>query len=303
VTGMQGMMNAPIQAGAAVVLLPRWDRDLAAELIERHRVTVWSCITTMMIDFLANPRLARIDLSSLLRVGGGGAPMPDAVARHLKDALGLDYIEGYGLTETAAPITYNPQHRPKRQCAGAPLFDVDIRVLDLGTGVECGAGQPGEVVLRGPQVFLGYWNDPDADRAAFLEHDGLRFFRTGDIGHFDGDGYLFITDRVKRMINAAGLKVWPAEVESMLYHHPGIQECCVIAARDPRRGETVKAVVVPKPSHRDTLTEQSLIEWARERMAAYKVPRIVELVEQLPKTASGKLLWRELQDRENGRTG
>ena len=105
------------------------------------------------------------------------------------------------------------------------------------------------------------------------------------------------------MINAAGLKVWPAEVESMLYHHPAIQECCVIAARDPRRGETVKAVVVPKPSHRDTLTEQSLIEWARERMAAYKVPRIVEFVEQLPKTASGKLLWRELQDRENGRTG
>jgi fatty-acyl-CoA synthase len=299
VTGMQGMMNAPIHAGASVVLLPRWDRDVAAELIERHRVTVWSCITTMMIDFLANPRLAQLDLSSLLRVGGGGAPMPDAVALQLKESLGLDYIEGYGLTETAAPITYNPQHRPKRQCAGVPLFDVDIRVLDLETGQECGPNRSGEIVLRGPQVFLGYWKQPEADLAAFVEHEGLRFFRTGDVGHFDDDGYLFVTDRVKRMINAAGLKVWPAEVEAMLYHHPGIQECCVISARDPRRGETVKALIVPRPSHRGQLTEASLIEWARERMAAYKVPRIVEFVEHLPRTASGKLLWRVLQDREN----
>jgi fatty-acyl-CoA synthase len=297
-TGMQGMMNAPIQAGATAVLLPRWDRDIALALIARHRVTVWSAITTMVTDVLAHPQLEAFDLSSLLRIGGGGAPMPEAVAAILRTRFGLDYVEGYGLTETAAPITYNPQHRPKRQCAGIPLFGVDVRALDPESGAEVPEGEPGELAVHGPQVFLGYWRQPQASAEAFVEIDGKRFFRTGDIGRVDAEGYWFVTDRLKRMINAAGLKVWPAEVEALLYAHPGVQECCVIAARDPRRGETVKAVVVPREAHRDTLDEAALIAWARSRMAAYKVPRIVEFADALPRTANGKVLWRELQARE-----
>lgn len=303
VTGMQSMMNAPLAAGATLVLMPRWDREAAARLIARHRVTVWSCITTMMIDFLGQPGLDKHDLSSLLRVGGGGAPMPDAIALRLREMLRLDYIEGYGLTETAAPITYNPQHRPKRQCAGIPLFDVDVRVVDLETGAEVEPGESGEVLVNGPQVFLGYWGQPEADAQAFTALDGKRFFRTGDIGHFDDEGYLFITDRVKRMINAAGFKVWPAEVEALLYHHPGIRECCIVAALDPRRGETVKAYVVARPEAEATLTAEGIEAWARARMAAYKVPRLIEFVPHLPKTASGKILWRVLQDAERNRTG
>ncbi|HVL57130.1 MAG TPA: long-chain-fatty-acid--CoA ligase [Burkholderiaceae bacterium] len=301
VTGMQGMMNAPIQAGAAIVLLPRWDRNAAIRLIERHRVTAWSGITTMIIDFLGDPQLKRHDLSSLTRIGGGGASMPEAVARRLKEVLGLDYIEGYGMSETAAPTHYNPLHRPKRQCAGLPLFGVDSRVLDLESGAELGPGERGEIVIAGPQVFAGYWNNPEETAAAFVEIEGKRFLKTGDIGYYDEDGYFFVTDRVKRMINAAGLKVWPTEVESVLYEHPGILECCVIGTRDARRGETVKVLIVPDPKYRGNLTAENLTSWARERMAAYKIPRVIEFVDSLPRTASGKVLWRELQEREDAR--
>jgi fatty-acyl-CoA synthase len=256
----------------------------------------------MMVDFLSNPNLARYDLSSLQVLGGGGAAMPEALAQKLADTLGLDFIEGYGLTETMAPTHINPTQRPKKQCAGIPIFNTDARVLDLETGRECAAREVGEIVVHGPQVFRGYWKQPQASEEAFLEHDGERFFRTGDLGYYDEEGYFFITDRLKRMINAAGFKVWPAEVEAMLYAHPGIQEACVIGTRDPRRGETVKAVVVLKPAARGRVTPEDIAAWAREKMAAYKVPRVVELVETLPKTATGKIFWRQLQEEENRRS-
>jgi fatty-acyl-CoA synthase len=148
-------------------------------------------------------------------------------------------------------------------------------------------------------VFKGYWRQDEATRQAFIEHDGKRFFRTGDLGYYDDEGYFFITDRLKRMINASGFKVWPAEVEAMLYAHPGIQEACVIGALDGYRGETVKAVIVPRPGALGRLRAEDIIEWARGRMAAFKVPRVVEFVAELPKTATGKILWRELQEKEN----
>src|SRR5439155_1027308 len=161
-----------------------------------------------------------------------------------------------------------------------------------------GHGLVGEIVVHGPQVFKGYWRQDEATRQAFIEHDGKRFFRTGDLGYYDDEGYFFITDRLKRMINASGFKVWPAEVEAMLYAHPGIQEACVIGAPDGYRGETVKAVIVPRPGAMGELRAEDIIEWARARMAAFKVPRVVEFVAELPKTATGKILWRELQEKE-----
>ena len=300
-TGMQANMNVPIQLGGTSVLMTRWDRDTAAELIQRCRVTGVTGITTMIVDFLAKPDLEKYDLSSLVRIGGGGAAMPEAVAARLQERVGLPFLEGYGLTETTAPSHVNPAQRPKPQCAGIPYFDTDSRVIDPVSFKELGPNEVGEIITHGPQVFQGYWKQPKATADAFLEHDGRKFFRTGDLGYYDEEGYFFITDRLKRMINASGYKVWPAEVEAMLYAHPDIQEACVIGTRDAHRGETVKAVVVLKAASRGRVKEEEVVAWAKAHMAAFKYPRVVEFVEQLPKTATGKVFWRRLQEEENKR--
>jgi fatty-acyl-CoA synthase len=296
VTGLSGGLNGPIYTGATLVVLPRWDREIAARCMERHRVTTWQCITTMLVDFLALPGLDRFDLSSLSGIRGGGAAMPEAVALRLRQLTGLDYVEGYGMSETMAATHINPAQRPKPQCLGVPVFDVDARIVDPETLRELPLGEPGEIVVHGPQVMQGYWNDEAATAAAFITLAGKRFLRTGDIGRIDEDGYFFMTDRLKRMINASGYKVWPAEVEALLYHHPAVQEACVIGAPDGRRGETVKALVVRREGH--GLDAQTLVDWAHGHMAAYKCPRVVEFVDALPKSGTGKVLWRELQARE-----
>jgi len=298
VTAMQAGLNGAIYSGATSVLMQRWDREVAVQLIERYRVTGWSAISTMVIDFLANPELGKYDLSSLNRLNGGGAAMPEAVARKLTDLTGLAYVEGYGLTETMAPSHINPPQRPKRQCLGIPIFGVDARILDPETSRELGPGEVGEIVTHGPQVFQGYWKNERATREAFVEIDGRRFFRTGDLGRYDEDGYFFLVDRLKRMINAAGMKVWPAEVEAMMHAHPDILEACIIAAKDARRGETVKAVIALKPERRGHVGADDIVAWCREHMAAYKVPRLVELVDSLPKSGTGKVMWRALQEKE-----
>ena len=302
VTGMQSCMNGPLYRGATIVLMTRWDRDAAAELIQFYRVDVWTNISTMAIDFLANPRLDDYDLSSLRYISGGGAAMPKAVAERLKQRTGLSYIEGYGLSETMAPTHINPAQRAKPQCLGIPVCSTDARVVDPDTLEELPAGKTGEIVSNGPQVFRGYWKNPQATAAAFIELDGKRFFRTGDLGYCDDEGYFFIVDRLKRMINASGFKVWPAEVESMLYAHPDIHEACVIGSRDTHRGETVKALVVLKEGAKERADANAIIDWAREHMAAYKVPRVIEFVDSLPKSATGKIQWRLLQEQENSKS-
>jgi fatty-acyl-CoA synthase len=301
VTGMAGSMNGPLYVGGTVVILPRWDRDAAGQLMQRYRVTAWQVISTMMIDFLSNPRLPEYDLSSLQGIRGGGAAMPQAICAKLKELTGLDYVEGYGMSETMAATHINPPQRPKQQCLGIPVFDVDARVVDPETLRELPAGETGEVVVHGPQVMRGYWNNEQATQDSFIELDGKRFLRTGDLAKVDEDGYFFMVDRLKRMINAAGFKVWPAEVEALMYRHPAIHEACVIGSRDARRGETVKALVVLKPDHKGTVSEQEIITWCHDHMAAYKSPRLVEFVESLPKSGSGKVQWRELQEQEAAR--
>jgi fatty-acyl-CoA synthase len=298
VTGMQGSMNQPVFTGSTVVLMTRWDRNTAAQLIQRYRVDGWTNISTMAIDFLANPDLAKYDVSSLSRIGGGGAAMPEAVAKRLKDLTGLDYIEGYGLSETIAPTHINPPDRPKRQCLGIPICDTDARVVNPDTLEELGPGEVGEIISSGPQIFRGYWKNADATAACFIELDGKRFFRTGDLGRYDEEGYFFIVDRLKRMINASGYKVWPAEVEAILYGHPDVQEACIIGANDPLRGETVKCVIVLKADRRGKVSPDEIIGWCRDHMAAYKIPRLIEFADSLPKSATGKVQWRLLQERE-----
>jgi fatty-acyl-CoA synthase len=296
VTGMQSVMNATIYSGGTIVVLPRWDRDVAGQLITRYKVTTWTLIPTMMIDFLSNPRLPEYDISGLKRVSGGGAAMPAAVAQKLLDLTRQQYMEGYGLSETMAASHVNPPQRMKQQCLGIPYLNVDSRIVDPVTLKELPPGENGEIWIDGPQVFQGYWNDPKKTQEAFAELDGKRFFRSGDLGYVDEEGFFFFTDRLKRMINASGFKVWPAEVEAMMYQHPAVQECCIIASRDAYRGETVKAVIVRRAGV--DATPDDIMKWAYEKMAAYKVPRIVEFVDALPKSATGKVMWRTLQEKE-----
>ncbi len=283
IAGLVNSLNCAIYCGGALVPLPRWDRTLAAQLIERYRITFAGIAPAAIADFLDNPALEQYDLSSLTRISSGGSTMPRALWDRIQSTLHLPFIEVYGMTE-AGTIAINPIERPKPQCLGVPFFNADVRILDGG-----------EIAVRGPQLFAGYWNRPAADAEAFIDIDGQRYFRTGDIGYADDEGYFYMTDRLKRMINAAGFKVWPAEVEAVLAQHPAVQEVCVIAARDPRRGETVKALVVLRPG---VIAPESsaLIEWSRQRLAAFKYPRIVEFVPALPKSPAGKILWRELQN-------
>ena len=297
-TGMISVMHSCIYVGAAMVIMPRWDRDLAGRLISAWRITHWGNIPTMVIDLLASPRFDQYDLSSLVAIGGGGAAMPQAVAQRLFDHYGLRYAEGYGLTETAAPSHFNPQDATKQQCLGIPYMGTDARVVDPDTLREMPMGEQGEIIMCGPQNFSGYWKRPEATAAAFITLEGKRFFRSGDLGRVDEDGYFFITDRLKRMINASGFKVWPAEVETLMFRHPAIQEACVIATHDSYRGESVKAVVVLRPSHRGQVNEQDIIAWCHDNMAVYKAPRVVQFVDVLPKSGSGKVMWRLLQEAE-----
>ncbi|QFZ84012.1 AMP-binding protein [Variovorax paradoxus] len=295
--GLQNCVNGVVYSGATVVLLPRWDRETAAELIERYRVTCWGAPPPMLVDFFAQPGIEARDLRCLVQVGGGGAAMPEGTARLMRERYGLTYSEGYGLTETASFLLANPLHRPKPGCLGVQTFGVDARIIDPETLKALPQGETGEIVVHGAQVMRGYWNQLEANAESFLVIDGKRFFRTGDLGCMDEDGYFAMRDRLKRMINASGYKVWPAEVEAMLHGHPAIQESCVIASRDERRGETVKAVVVLRADARDT-NEADILAWCRETMASYKAPRLVAIVDRLPRSATGKVAWRELQDAE-----
>ena len=300
VTGMQGGMNGPLFVGNTMVLLPRWDREVAAQCVERYKVASWTAIPTMIQDFFLNPNIGKYDLSSIQRLSGGGAAMPAAVAQRLAN-VGITYVEGYGLTETIGATHINPADHSKQQCLGIPIHDVDSRIIDPATLQELPPGEVGEIIMHGPQVFLGYWKKPEDTAQVFMELDGKQFFRSGDLGKMDEEGYFFIVDRLKRMINASGYKVWPTEIESLMYQHPAVQEACVIGAKDAHRGETVKAVIVLRAEWRGKIEAQPIIDWCRENMAAYKVPRVIEFADALPKSGAGKIMWRELQERENAK--
>ncbi len=301
ITGMVSVMHATIYGGGTLVVMPRWDRELAGRLISHWGVTHWTNIPTMVIDLLGSPNFQKFDLSSLVYIGGGGAAMPQAVAQRLLEQYGLSYAEGYGLTETAAPSHSNPYDATKQQCLGVPFMNCDARVIDPITLKEVAQGEQGEIIMCGPQVFQGYWKRPDATEQAFIELDDKRFFRSGDLGHVDEDGYFFITDRLKRMINASGFKVWPAEVEALMFKHPAVQEACVISTNDAYRGESVKAVVVLRAAFKGKVSEDEIINWCKDNMAAYKYPRVVQFVDALPKSGSGKVMWRALQENESAK--
>lgn len=301
VTGMLHSCHGPLSGGCEIVIMTRWDRELARILIERNGVTHWTNISTMLIDFLANPSLIKDSLKTLEVIGGGGAPLPEAVGEKLYNLAGIRYAEGYGLSETIAHTHFNPPDRPKLQCLGIPSPNTQSKIIDPLTLQELGPNQEGEIVVRGPQVFKGYYNRPEENVNAFITIEGKTFFRTGDIAKYDDEGYYFIVDRIKRMINASGFKVWPTEVESKLYRHPAVQQACVVGVPDERKGEQVKAFIVLNEENKGKVTEQDIIDWSKTQLAAYKYPRVIEFRDKLPTTSSGKLLWRKLQEEERNK--
>ena len=292
VTGMQNSMNVPILNGNTIVLMTRWDIETTFHLIKEYKISSWRSITTSIIDLVNsfNPKFH--DISSLKSIGGGGASMPQKIASKLKRLTNLDYVEAYGLTETMAPTHINPPKKTKLGSIGIPLFNVDARILDIETYEELGVNQVGELIISSPQLFLGYWKRKDNSNY-FVKYNKKLFFKTGDLAYYDRDGYFFVVDRLKRMINSSGFKIWPSEIEKILNNYEGIKEVCVIGVSDFRTGEKVKAVIVPEESFTKSHFSD-LKNWCSEHMAKYKIPKIFEIRKNLPKNKMGKVLWRKL---------
>lgn len=290
--GLQNAVNVPAYLGATTVLMARWDAPTALRCIAEHGVTHWSAPPPMLVDLLTAAGATKEALRSLKLINGGGGPLPDAIQTRLRDELGVQLVEGWGMTETAGMGLLNPPARAKAQCIGIPTFGVQVRLRDPETGLDVAQGEVGELVVQGTQLLAGYWNDPEGTEQAFVTMDGQRYFRTGDLARQDDDGYYYIVDRLKRMIVVSGYKVWPAELESLMFQHPAVQEACVFGMPEPRKGEEVWASVVLRQAHRDRVEPQALIDWCRERMATYKVPRRIMVVDALPRMGTGKFDWR-----------
>ena len=290
--GMSGAMNVPLSAAATLLVLGRFNAPAAASAVSQRRVTRLFGVPTMFIALLNHPAGRSADYSSLRACRTNAAPLPPSVKAEFDTLVGREVlIEGYGLTETS-PLTHaNPVGRAKAGSIGVPLSDTDARIVDLETGADVDQGEPGELLIRGPQVMKGYWRKPEATAQAIS--DG--WFHTGDVATMDSEGYFAIVDRKKDMINTAGFKVWPREVEETLYQHPAIRLAAVIGVPDDYRGEAVKACVVLKDGHGGVITEKEVIEFCRARLTSYKAPRIVEFREELPLTGTGKMLRRELR--------
>ncbi len=292
VTGMQNSMNVPISNSNTIVLMSRWDVQTALYLIKKYKVQSWRSITASIIDLLGCFDPNKHDISSLKYIGGGGANMPKKTAQKLKKLTSLSYIEAYGLTETMAPTHINPPQKTKLGSIGIPLFNVDARIIDVDTNDELGIKEVGELVLSSPQLFLGYWNRSHNNQDYIILDDEV-FFRTGDLAYFDLDGYFFIVDRLKRMINHSGFKIWPAEIEKIIHNYEGVKEICVIGVPDIRTGQLVKAIIIPEKSYSENHFF-GLKNWCKKHMAKYKIPEIIEIRKKLPKNKMGKVLWRNL---------
>ena len=298
VTGLSFSMLSPVYSGATIAILTRWNSEAAIEAIEKYRVTHFVSVAPMIVDLLNQKNLEKRDFSSMRFIGGGGAAMPEILAENMEDLFHIPFVEGYGMTETMGQTHINPPEHRKLQCIGIPQFGFDAKIISTETGTPV-EEDTGEIVVRGPSLFTGYLNKPLDTMQAFVDIDGQKYLRTGDIGYMDNEGSFFVVDRLKRMINRAGFKVWPAQVDSLMLKHPDILEACVVGTPDPRNGEEVKAYVVLRGQEKNKkISEIEIVEWAKKEIGGYKYPRIVEFIESLPKTATGKVDWRKLQERE-----
>ncbi|MGF2617316.1 long-chain-fatty-acid--CoA ligase [Rossellomorea vietnamensis] len=294
VYGMTTVMILSVMQGYKMVLLPKFDAETTLKTIQKQKPTLFPGAPTIYIGLLNHPDLKKYDLSSIDSCISGSAPLPVEVQQKFEEVTGGKLVEGYGLTESS-PVTHSnflwDRERVKGSI-GIPWPDTDAAVFSMETGEKLPPNEIGEICVKGPQVMKGYWNRPEETEMTLK--DG--WLLTGDLGYMDERGYFYVVDRKKDMIIAGGFNIYPREIEEVLYEHPDVQEVVAAGIPDPYRGETVKAYVVLKES--SNLTEKDLDSFARKHLAAYKVPRIYEFRDELPKTAVGKILRRALVDEE-----
>lgn len=291
------LLLRPLFAGATVVLHRDVDIVAILEDIERYHVTMTGLVPTALHMLLQHPRSEGCDFSSLRKFLYGAAPITVGLLKEGLDRMKCDFIQSYGMTEAngvvvmLAPEDHHDRDSPRLRSAGRPTFGAEIRVVD-GDGIDVAPGTVGEILVRSSGIMKGYWDRPEATAEAI---DAEGWLRSGDAGYIDADGYVYVSDRVKDMICSGGENIYPAEVENAIYGHPAVAEVAVVGVPDSRWGETVRAVVVAKPGAH--VEADDVIAWARERIAGYKVPRSIEVVDALPKNASGKVLRREVRAR------
>jgi long-chain acyl-CoA synthetase len=288
--GQTCFQNAVLRAGGTLVMLPRFEPKAALELMHQHRVTYFGGVPTMYFALLHYPEASRYDLSSLTFCCSGGAAMPVEVMRAFNEKYKVTILEGYGLSETSPVASFNVLDRPtKPGSIGVPIRSVEFKLVDEAGRTITEPMVPGEICIKGPNVMKGYYKRPEA--TAEVMKNG--WFATGDVAHRDSEGYYFIVDRKKDMIIRGGFNVYPREIEEVLYGHPAVLEAAVIGVPHESHGEEVKAVIALKPGQKTTADE--IVAFCKEKLAAYKYPRLIEFREALPKTATGKILKRELR--------
>jgi long-chain acyl-CoA synthetase len=292
--GLTCCMNICVWNAWTDVLIPRPEPQSIFEAIHKHRVNFFPAVPTMYVGVLNHPEVSRHDLTSIKGCFSGAAPLPVEVIRDFESKTGSQICEGYGLSETSPVVTTNPfGGKTKVGSIGLPMPDTDIKIVDLVEGTkEVPLGESGELIIKGPQVMSGYYKMPD--ETANTIRDGWLY--TGDIGKMDEEGYFYIVDRKKDMIIAGGYNIYPREIDEVLFEHPKILEACAVGIPDPYRGETVKAFIVPKSGEK--MTEEEVIKYCQEKLAKYKVPKMVEFMTALPKSGVGKVLRKELRAME-----
>jgi acyl-CoA synthetase (AMP-forming)/AMP-acid ligase II len=298
--GMTVLVNLALRKGATVVTMPRFDLDEFLRLMDEHRVTFACLVPPIVLALAKHPAVDKHDLSALERVMSGAAPLDASVCEAAAARLDCIVLQGYGLTETS-PVMSAPTRDPSQgrpASSGFILPNTEIRVANLETGEDCAADEDGEIWIRGPQVMKGYLDDPEAD-AYTMPGDG--WLRTGDIGHADADGYLYVVDRLKELIKYRGFQVPPAELEALLVQHPAVADAAVIPSPDDTAGEVPKAFVVKRADAE--VTEGELMSWVSERVPSYKKVRRVEFIDEIPRSLSGKILRRVLVEQERSKSG
>ncbi len=287
-------INWAILNGATQIILPRFDIDELLETITRfEQITYLPAVPTMITAIANHPKAAQLNLGEHIKlIASGGAPMPTELINKIRD-MGIAFGEGWGMSETTSSGISNPVLANKIGSIGIPLMDNDLRLVDVENGVEdVKPGEPGEIVIKGPTVMSGYWNNPQ-ETADQLKEGWLH---TGDVGQMDGDGYIYIVDRKKDMIIAGGFNIYPREVDEVLYQHPKVAEAVAVGVPDAYRGETVKAYIVLKQG--ETATEKDVIDFCKKKLAPYKVPKLIEFRDAIPKSAVGKILRKMLREEE-----
>ncbi len=292
--GFTALQNFCAWMAYEIILVPRPEPAINIELIKKYKPTFLPGVPTIFVGLLSEPEFKKMDLSSIKGFFSGAAPLASDTIRDLHDLTGATMCEVYGSTETSPIVSVTPWGgKVKPGTIGCPIPDTDIKIIDLSDPEkEMPQGEAGEILIKGPQIMKGYYKNPEETENVLK--DG--WFYSGDIGVFDEDGYLSIVDRKKDMIIAGGYNIYPVELDNVLFEHPKILEACTIGLPDEYRGETVKAFVVPKEG--ETLTAEDVTKFCKEKMAAYKVPKIIEFVDELPKSAVGKILRRKLKDME-----